>query len=331
MRNERVIGYIEGVGPGSFFKGRRELFDAKMHSDLQRGISRIAGKGGSWVADAIVLNGGYEDDADDWYSVRYTGASPDKDKYEEHGVTKLMCSQSWTYRDNAALKLSFERGHPIRVVRGYEGDKRYSPGKGYRYDGLYAITDSRMAISKSPAPNGSLVEICQFDLERLPDSLQEVTGLELHVIEALKQEEEKRDEEAEKYPGVRSSWVQRLVRDSGLTRRVKKLYDHECQICGLRLLGPDGKPYSEGAHIKPLGKPHFGPDVEPNVLCLCPNCHVLLDIGAIAIEDDWSIVMRSGFFGVNLREKLNRHRTHKVHLDYVRYHRKQWKNQDGPS
>ncbi|MFI9763996.1 YDG/SRA domain-containing protein [Streptomyces sp. NPDC051963] len=331
MGNERVIGYVEGVGPGSFFQGRRELFDAQLHGDLQRGISRIKDLDGSWVSDCIVLNGGYEDDADDWHSIRYTGASPDKEKYEDRGVTKLNRSQSWEYRDNAALQLSYERGHLIRVVRGYEGEKRYSPGKGYRYDGLYLIADSRTAIAKSPAPDGSEIEICQFELERLPDSLQEVTGLERRTIDALKEKGEKQEEEVEKYPAIRSSWVQRQVRDSALTRRIKKLYDHECQICGLRLIGPDGKPYSEGAHIKPLGKPHRGPDVEPNVLCLCPNCHVLLDIGAIAIEDDWSIVLRSGLFGVNLRERLKRHRAHKVHPEYVRYHREQRRNEDGSS
>ncbi|MBQ1094416.1 HNH endonuclease [Streptomyces sp. B93] len=326
MVDERVIGYVEGYGPGSYFTGRRELFDAQLHGDLQRGISRIKDKDGSWVSDAIVLNGGYEDDADDWYSVLYTGASRDKDKYTEGGVTKLKCSQSWDYRDNAALKLSYERGHLVRVVRGYEGEKRYSPGKGYRYDGLYEITDVRTAISKSPAPDGSEIEICQFDLERIPDSLQEVPGVERHTVEAVRREEEERERDTEKFPGVRSSWVQRMVRDSALIRRIKKLYDHECQICGLRLVDPDGKPYSEGAHIKPLGKPHYGPDVEPNVLCLCPNCHVLLDVGAVVIEDDWSIVLQAGLFGVNPRSKLRVHRSHKVHPGYVRDHRERWQS-----
>lgn len=330
MGNERVIGYVEGVGPGSFFKGRREIFDAKLHGDLRRGISRIKDEDGSWVADAIVLSGGYEDDADEWYSILYTGASSDKDKYEEGGVTRLKRSQSWEYRDNVALKLSYERGRLIRVFRGHEGDKRYSPGKGYRYDGLYEITDIRTAISKYPAPDGSEIKICQFDLERLPGFLQEVTGLERHTAKVLKEAQEDRDKEAEKYPAVRSSWVQRQVRDSALSRRIKELYDHECQTCGLRLVGPDGKPYSEGAHIKPLGKPHYGPDVEPNILCLCANCHVLLDIGAIVIDDrDWSIVTRVGKFGVNLRSKLNIHRSHKVHEDYVRDHRKHWENDHG--
>ena len=42
--------------------------------------------------------------------------------------------------------------------------------------------------------------------------------------------------------------------------------------------------YSEGAHIRPLGKPHDGPDQPDNVLC--PNCHVLFGAGAFAIRPD---------------------------------------------
>jgi predicted restriction endonuclease len=33
-----------------------------------------------------------------------------------------------------------------------------------------------------------------------------------------------------------------------------------------------------------LGTPHNGPDSVGNVLCVCPNCHVLLDYGAIKLE-----------------------------------------------
>lgn len=39
-------------------------------------------------------------------------------------------------------------------------------------------------------------------------------------------------------------------------------------------------PYAEAAHIRALGSPHNGPDVIENVLCLCPNHHVLFDNGA---------------------------------------------------
>jgi predicted restriction endonuclease len=41
--------------------------------------------------------------------------------------------------------------------------------------------------------------------------------------------------------------------------------------------------YAEAHHIKPLGAPHNGPDVRANILCVCPNDHVLLDYGAIKL------------------------------------------------
>lgn len=337
---ERVIGHIDGVVPGEVFAGRVEVRGASLHGDNMRGISRLKDKDGVYIADAIVLNGGYVDDEDGWTWVQYTGASPDKDKAKDG--KSLLRSQSWEYRDNAALKLSYERGYPVRIIRGYKGDERYSPGKGYRYDGLYTITAIRTAISKSPAPDGSPIEICQFDLERLPGPEQELTTAERRIAEVLEQQEallgtepepvdgNHDDHEApepaelEKFPSTRVIRVQRIVRDAATVRRIKALYNHECQMCGLRLVGPDGKPYSEGAHIKPLGTPHNGPDVERNILCLCPNCHVRLDIGAVVIAKDWSLVVRAGMLGEGLRTKLNMHRKHSVHEAYVRYHRELW-------
>lgn len=72
-------------------------------------------------------------------------------------------------------------------------------------------------------------------------------------------------------------------RDSYLTKKVKRLCQYECQICGAKLQISDDDYYSEIHHIRPLGTPHNGPDVIENMLCVCPNCHVLLDYGAIQI------------------------------------------------
>ncbi|MFJ9814405.1 YDG/SRA domain-containing protein [Streptomyces sp. NPDC101151] len=341
---ERVIGHIAGVVPGAVFPRRTDVKRANLHSDTMRGISRLKDADGSYVADAIVLNGGYEDDEDDWVSIKYTGASPDKEKSKD-GKT-LLRSQSWEYRDNVALKLSFERGHPIRIIRGPEGDARYSLPGSYRYDGLYRITESRTAFSKSLAPDGSPIEICQIELKRLPDSEQELTLVERQIASVLVRQEEllkgrplqtpvAQGEveflDGERFPATRTTSIQRIVRDAAAARRIKDLYENECQICEMRLVGPDEKPYSEGAHIKPLGNPHNGPDVERNILCLCPNCHVRLDIGAIVIGDDWSIIVRAGMFGENIRTTLKRHKQHRVHEEYVGYHRDWWQKKTGPS
>ena len=77
--------------------------------------------------------------------------------------------------------------------------------------------------------------------------------------------------------------VSRLVRDTQMSRKVKGRHKHRCQLCGKRLKLKLGQFYSEGHHLKPLGQPHNGPDVEENVVCVCPNCHVLLDYCAVPL------------------------------------------------
>jgi predicted restriction endonuclease len=82
-----------------------------------------------------------------------------------------------------------------------------------------------------------------------------------------------------------------------------------CQVCGLRLETPTGA-YAEGAHIRPVGRSHHGPDVPANVLCLCPNDHVRLDRGILVLTDDFDVVdpvsgARTGFIAVKPQHKLD--------------------------
>ncbi|MBT3151009.1 HNH endonuclease [Streptomyces sp. CHD11] len=320
MRIERVIGHIAGVPVGTVFHRRRDVQRAQLHQTNQKGISWLFDKDGSKVGDAIVLHGGYVDDEDGWQQIQYTGASEGKDK---DSAGRLLRSQSWSYEDNAALLLSYERKYPIRVIRGYKGDSRYSPSNSYRYDGLYEIADVRTTSSKQPAPDGSPIEICQFDLRRLPESNQAQAPVERHLIDVL---EELDDEptHVEKFPRSRSMRVRRLIRDTAAAQRIKQLYEGECQLCGLRLTGPDGSPFSQGAHIRPLGRPHHGPDVEPNILCLCPNCHVRLDVGAVAVDENGSVIVRADLSGVTLLPQLTVKDGHRVHPEYLGYHRRYW-------
>src|ERR1044072_1205256 len=69
-----------------------------------------------------------------------------------------------------------------------------------------------------------------------------------------------------------------IVRNVELMRRVKKIYEDTCQLCNIRLSIGDLAFYSEVHHIKPLGKPHNGPDRLENMICVCPNCHIRLDL-----------------------------------------------------
>jgi len=91
----------------------------------------------------------------------------------------------------------------------------------------------------------------------------------------------------------------RILRDTNLARTVKIENQFQCELCGKSLKLGNGKPYAEAHHIKPLGSPHNGPDVRSNILCVCPNHHVLLDYGAIKLD-------------VEQLQNINR--------DYIEYH-----------
>ncbi len=74
----------------------------------------------------------------------------------------------------------------------------------------------------------------------------------------------------------------RVLRDTALARRIKAEMDFTCQQCGVRIMLADGTPYAEAHHVKPLGTLHNGPDHPGNIICVCPNCHVMFDYGAIS-------------------------------------------------
>ena len=80
--------------------------------------------------------------------------------------------------------------------------------------------------------------------------------------------------------------IDKLVRDTALTLRVKALVGPECQLCSTTIVLPDGRFYLEAHHIKPLGSPHNGPDIQSNLLIVCPNCHVKCDRGIITLSLD---------------------------------------------
>ncbi|WP_240163989.1 HNH endonuclease [Spirosoma taeanense] len=107
--------------------------------------------------------------------------------------------------------------------------------------------------------------------------------------------------------------IQRIVRDTALSRYVKTLYKYTCQVCQVRLITNAGF-YAEAAHIQPLGNPHNGPDNLGNLLCLCPNHHAQLDLGGYSISDDLQLLGLDGRLMVDARR-------HRIATEFVRYHR----------
>ena len=89
-------------------------------------------------------------------------------------------------------------------------------------------------------------------------------------------------------PGRRLGEVIAIIRDDAVTRWVKQLYENRCQACGVAVRGRD-RSYAEGAHVRPLGAPHHGPDEASNVLCLCPNHHRAFDLGGFVVLEDLTL------------------------------------------
>lgn len=113
-------------------------------------------------------------------------------------------------------------------------------------------------------------------------------------------------------PERRPVTTNRVLRDNEVAAAVKRLHDYCCQVCGIRLETPEGW-YAQCAHIRPLGAPHDGPDRLDNVLCLCPNHHVLFDAGAFSIAGDLRLLGIEG----TLRTVVG----HSISKDYLYHHR----------
>ncbi len=116
--------------------------------------------------------------------------------------------------------------------------------------------------------------------------------------------------------------VQQQKRDRKTAARLKRLYRNECMICGVRLQVAEEQYYSEAAHIRPLGKPHDGPDKPSNMLVLCPNHHLQFDRGVLRLR------LTDGTYSVTSRVKNDpNHKKaislkHDLDADCVGWHRK---------
>jgi putative restriction endonuclease len=283
---ERIFGHIPGYPIGSVFLSRSELSQASVHRPTQAGIAGSAEEG----AASIILSGGYEDDEDWGDEILYTGQGG-----RDFDSGRQMRHQALN-RGNLALAKSKLHGLPVRVIRGARHVSPYSPQSGYRYDGLYRVADYWLEGGKSG------YDVWRFLLRKIQED-----AYAAGVV---------RDQPGEfRMPERTETITLRIVRDTEQTQQIRKLYDYRCQVCGVRLEGSAG-PYAEAVHIRPLGKPHNGSDSPDNILCLCPNHHVLFEYGGFTVADDLSLVGVAG--------SLHVHPRHTINLDNVRYHQEHY-------
>ncbi|WP_159820299.1 YDG/SRA domain-containing protein [Colwellia sp. 20A7] len=282
-----IFGDIDGIKEDDWIANRKDMMPTSFHRNHGQGIDGNGSEGTS----AIVLSGGYEDDEDFGDEIIYTGAGGNDPK-----TGNQIADQSWEKSGNAGLLVSMDRGLPIRVIRGHQHKSDYSPLKGYNYAGLYSVVDAWEEVGRSG------FKICRFRLEycglngirRTPEQVE--LGYE--------------NKKANRKAGT----VLRIVRDTKISQDIKKLYKFECQVCGTALKTKKGL-YAEGAHIRALGRPHNGDDRKNNLLCLCPNHHVMYDKGSFSIADNFELIGdESG--------QLFVHAKHKINLENLTYHRK---------
>jgi putative restriction endonuclease len=273
-------GRVPGVPVGARFRNRRSLYESGVHRDIQRDIS--VGGQPDLGAESVILPSQTDDNIDLGEVVYYAG-SGGRDRAGKQVVDQTMTGV------NRSLSQNVESLLPVRVIRTAAGE--------FEYRGLFLVEDAFLTRSR----DGPL--ICRYRL-RLTD--KEPTSTDISEAYARI-----------RAPSRRLTSHFRLVRDEKVPADVKKLYDFTCQICGVRLETVGG-PYAEGAHLIPLGGDANGPDHISNVLCLCPNHHVLLDHGAIFLDDDWMVIDRQGA----VVAKLAIHPEHGLEREYARLHRR---------
>lgn len=285
---KRTFGTPDGVRIGDIYINRRDLHDSGVHRPLQAGISGTRAEG----ADSVVLSGGYEDEDHGDYLV-YSGHGG-----RDGSSGRQIADQSPDAPGNAGLITSMVAGLPVRVIRGPHGRSPYAPTRGYQYAGLFAVAGSWIETTHDG------FRIVRFRLERLTDQPPLFSKVQPELD-----------------PAFVKTTVTRRVRDTALSREVKAIYGNYCQICQSAIPGFGDRSYSEGAHVRPLGRPHVGEDALDNLLCLCPNHHTQLDIGGMVIQDDFSVVFTRTLVPF---ADLRFHPDHSILVTNVRYQRELW-------
>ena len=282
--------HVEGTHVGQIFEDRKHLRAAGILAPTMAGIW-----GAQEGAYSIVLSGGYEDDIDELDYILHTGQGG-----QDVPGGKQVADQTFT-KGNLGLRLSCDYQLPVRVTRGHQ--IKNGPELGYRYDGLYRVQKYEKVLGKRG------FYICRFHLI----SEQSIEALEGQLSPNLKPEY--------KTPERIQSKTNRLKRNPKLSEKVKQWYSYRCQVCDVLLEAPTG-PIAIGAHIKPLGHPHNGPDVKENILCLCPNHHDQFDALAYSVEPNSKEII--GLKGLE-NKILNITKMHRVNDEFLEHHWNRYK------
>lgn len=324
------FGELPGQPVGTVYATRMDAVVAGVHQVPQQGIAGNRDVG----CASIVLSGGYDTDQDFGHEIFYTGRGGQNSANKSGPHIE---DQTLDVSENAALVRSETTGLPIRILRGAAHDAPFSPSSGYRYDGLYRVVQHYPHRHEADGFIRWMFRLVQLTAaealeftppENLPANANAFMSLDLGSgssvglgydgsVDPLYQSTVQIElPPGEKTPGSTTVVTQRVIRDTKVAVAVKTLYNSACQVCGTAVVTGDGL-YAEGAHIRPLGKPHHGPDVVENILCLCPNHHAAFDRGGIYIDDDLGVRDANGTFLSSLKVVAQHH----IDANHVTYHR----------
>ena len=283
-------GFNDDVKVGTTFSNREAVRMAGLHNQIQAGICFHSTDDKSAFSVVTRDKGGYIDDEDYGDELLYTGQGG-----RDNNTGKHIADQELK-RGNRALVVSYELQKPIHLIRGFTA-KGSTPAF-YRYDGLFNVEN--YWIEKGRAG----FKVFRFRL------------VEINVIENKEINIPKKTfqvtAEGNENPGRKTVTTSSPIRDQKLAKQVKELYEYKCQICDIQINVPTGF-YAESAHIKPLGKPHHGPDKVENIICLCPNHHVMFDNYTFTIDDNFDLIGIEGSLKVD--------ENHNIDQQFLKYHR----------
>jgi hypothetical protein len=155
----------------------------------------------------------------------------------------------------------------------------------YRTKRLVLEAYDRLAGSDLvPTSNSGLTTLTEDDEDALSDDSdahRDGVEAELHALFGDLDDDPSATEDAK----TETTEVERVRRSDAFRIGVRKLYGHQCCICGADARGTgDGSSIVDAAHIVPRHK--GGPDDPRNGLALCKNHHWAFDQGLFHIDPD---------------------------------------------
>ena len=124
-------------------------------------------------------------------------------------------------------------------------------------------------------------ELAPADLPLIGLTPEEIDASALLLLDAAREERQRRIEEV---------LVNRKIRDAAFRRLVGQVYDYRCAATGLRIVAPGGWPEVQAAHVWSVAD--GGPNSIRNGLALSSTAHRLFDRHMISVSEDFGLLVR---------------------------------------